>query len=216
MIIIDIIGSIDDKIENNEKITNKILDNLVLTYKILQQNTDTLKFKDVFTLANGFAFKSNKYISNGTHKVITIKNVKENGFNTLSAEKIEYDDAYKNAVLKISDILLTMTGDVGRIGIVDEENCLLNQRVLKVHSYSLAYTYCYLKDNFQIINSLAKGSVQKNLSVTDLNQINVLHSIDTIQEFKKYDYLIESYICINQENKKLNELKQLYLKKFFG
>lgn len=132
------------------------------------------------------------------------------------ADKINYNEKYKNSILNIGDVLLTMTGEVGRIGIVDETNCLLNQRVLKVSSNSSAYTFAYLTKNYTNISSIGKGSVQQNLSVNDLYKLNVIHSLESIKKFSKYNVLIDKYISLKTENQKLNELKQLYLKKFFG
>ena len=37
-----------------------------------------------------------------------------------------------------------MTGNIGRTGIVDEDNCYLNQRVLKLECMSKSYLLAYL------------------------------------------------------------------------
>ena len=174
-----------------------------------------LQFKDIFNVQNGFAFKSKEYLKYGDYKIITIKNVKNTGFSTIDCDYIEYNPNYKKYKLNIGDILLTMTGEVGRVGIVDEINCLLNQRVLKVYNYSNSYTYAYLKSNYNTISSISKGSVQQNLSTTDLNCLSIYHSINDITNFKKYDLLFDKILKLKQENIKLNKLKQLYLAKFF-
>ena len=174
-----------------------------------------LKFRDVFKTYNGYAFKSSNYNDLGKYKIITIKNIKANGFNTDSTDKVDYKKEYDNCILSIGDILLTMTGDVGRVGIVTENNCLLNQRVLKVESVSQAYTYAFLKHNYKQINLIAKGSVQLNLGLSDLNNLKINNSLGDINKFKKYDIIIEYMINLKKENTKLNELKQNYLLKFF-
>ena len=213
--IVDIIGSIDDKIENNNKIIDKLDELLILKFKKLKKVNSGLEFKDIFNIQNGFAFKSKEYLKYGDYKIITIKNVKNTGFSTIGCDYVEYNPNYKKYKLNIGDVLLTMTGEVGRVGIVDEINCLLNQRVLKVYNHSNSYTYAYLKSNYNIISSISKGSVQQNLSTTDLNCLSIYHSINDITNFKKYDLLFDKILKLKQENIKLNKLKQLYLAKFF-
>ena len=213
--IVDIIGSLDDKIENNNKLYKKIDEYLLLKYKKIQDKTVKGNFKDNFNILNGYAFKSKDYIEFGTYKVITIKNIKSDGFTTASCDFIDFNDDYRKVKLNVGDILLTMTGDVGRVGIVDQENCLLNQRVLKVTGISPAYTYTFLKSNYYNISMISKGSVQQNLSVNDLYNISVYNSKQQIFEFKKYDSLFEKMIALKKENIKLQQLKSNYLAKFF-
>ena len=213
--IVDIIGSIDDKIENNNKIFRMLDKQLELLFCKISVIDSNLKFRDVFKTYNGYAFKSSNYNDLGKYKIITIKNIKANGFNTDSTDKVDYKKEYDNCILSIGDILLTMTGDVGRVGIVTENNCLLNQRVLKVESVSQAYTYAFLKHNYKQINLIAKGSVQLNLGLSDLNNLKINNSLDDINKFKKYDTIIEYMINLKKENTKLNKLKQNYLLKFF-
>lgn len=213
--IVDIIGSIDDKIENNIGLCDKIIKILTLKYKSLKVDFVKSRFKDNFNILNGYTFKSKLYSEKGNYKVITIKNIKSSGFNTATCDLINFEDKYKQAKLKIGDILLTMTGEVGRIAIVDENNCLLNQRVLKVIGDSPSYTFAFLKENYESINLISKGSVQQNLSVTDLYNLEVPHSKETIEGFKINDLLIETYVKLKIENQKLEKLKQNYLLKFF-
>lgn len=108
-----------------------------------------------------------------------------------------------------------MTGEVGRVGIVDQKNCLLNQRVLKISGTSKSYTYAYLKSNYENISNISKGSVQQNLSVNDLYKLKVEHSKEQIQNFKQYDILLDKMIKLKVENQKLQQLKNNYLAKFF-
>ena len=213
--IVDIIGSIDDKIENNNKLYDKIEEYLLLEYKKLNKKIPESIFKDNFDILNGYSFKSKDYCKTGEYKVITIKNIKIDGFTTNSCDYINFNDKYQKVKLNIGDILLTMTGDVGRVGIVDQENCLLNQRVLKVTGISKAYTYIFLKSNYTNISMISKGSVQQNLSVNDLYNLKVNNSKQQIKNFRKYDLLFDKMILLKIENIKLQKLKLDYLVKFF-
>lgn len=110
-----------------------------------------------------------------------------------------------------------MTGAyLGRSGIVDDENCFLNQRVLKVSSVSNAFTYCFLQKNKDNIFNLGKGSAQQNLGLKELACFDVNYSTETIKEFTNYDLFIDNIVKYKITIRKLNNIKQIYLKKFFG
>lgn len=213
--IVDILGSIDEKIENN-----RLLQQGLIAYglKIFENRSRQSKtdhsFGELFSFINGFSFKSSDYKETGKYKVITIKNITDNGFNSDNADKIDYSDSFAKSRLSIGDILLTMTGEVGRVGIVDIDNALLNQRVLKVVGKSSFFTYFALLSNSNNIKTLAKGSVQQNLGLKELSKY--LIACDNVESYKQYDWIITKLLSISKENKSLNALKQLYLKKFFG
>lgn len=91
-----------------------------------------VKLGDIITLKNGYSFKSESYEQGGIYNIITIKNVTgkryvdTNGCNTISELP---SNIKQHQQLKIGDILISMTGNVGRVSMVNENNCLLNQRV---------------------------------------------------------------------------------------
>lgn len=93
---------------------------------------------EVASLFNGYGFKSDTYSKIGKYKIVTIGNV-QNGclsmddYNCIT--KVP-DDIRDYQILKLGDILVSMTGNVGRVCRVDVTDCLLNQRVglLKVDS----------------------------------------------------------------------------------
>ena len=214
--IINTIGTIDDLIEKHEEIIKKIEKYLLLEYKKLNVNIE-LKFKDIFKVFNGGTFKSSDYVIISKYKLITIKNIDANGFNTDSPTYIPLMTNYEKYKLNIGDILLTMTGAyLGRSGIVDEENCYLNQRVLKIESPSRSFLYCFLKHNQQDIFNLGKGSAQPNLSLADLFELPVNYSIESIFNFKKNDRYFECLLNFKIKIKQLKTVKNMFLNKFFG
>ena len=108
-----------------------------------------------------------------------------------------------------------MTGNIGRVGIVDENNCYLNQRVLKVNSVSKMYLYSYLCVYKSHIIALGKGTAQLNLSLEDLQNLPVKNSLEEIKLFNKYDSLFDLMLNINIQIKKLKREKLLLLSKYF-
>jgi hypothetical protein len=175
------------------------------------------KFYDIFTTMNGGTFSSKDYLEHSNEKLITIKNINSEGFDSSSPTYFKYNEKYEKYRLNIGDILLTMTGAyLGRSGIVDDENCFLNQRVLKVSSVSNAFTYCFLQKNKDNIFNLGKGSAQQNLGLKELACFDVNYSTETIKEFTNYDLFIDNIVKYKITIRKLNNIKQIYLKKFFG
>ncbi len=126
---------------------------------------------DICKFENGYAFRSETYLEKGTYRVVTIKNVQDgyldmSGANFLSEKPIKMPNYCS---LVVGDILLSLTGNVGRCCFVTEDNLLLNQRVAKIKPIQIedwSYTYALfrlteLKDR---IISIAKGTAQANLS----------------------------------------------------
>lgn len=159
--------------------------------------------------------KVNIYVSQSNNKLITIKNIDDSGFNTSSVSFIDDKYAEKYYLLEIGDILLTMTGNIGRCGIVDEENCYLNQRVLKLTCESKLYLYCFLLKYKNEIVNLGKGTAQLNLSLEDLKDIKIHNSCDDILLFKKNDFLFDELIKLKLKIRKLHALKANLLSKYF-
>lgn len=123
---------------------------------------------DFAELLNGYAFKSKEFCSAGKYKIITIKNVKDGLFDVNKADAI--DELPKSMPLhcKIQngDILISLTGNVGRTCLTYGGGYLLNQRVAKIKSAFPSYAYCAFRSPTlqQIMLGLATGAAQQNLS----------------------------------------------------
>ena len=129
---------------------------------------------DVAVLKNGYAFKSDTYTSLGTFKVITIANVQDgymtaDACNTVASKPT---DLQPHQRLGVDDILISMTGNVGRVCRVDEQNCFLNQRVGKLIPTSIedGLLFALLRQPSFILamTGVAKGGAQPNLSASDI------------------------------------------------
>ena len=212
--IINTIGTIDDLIEKNEKIYNFMVKTSKFLFDKFESNNSN-NFNNVFKTFNGGTFQSKYYVKFSPYKLITIKNVDDNGFNTNCTSFLSEEKTNQRFLLNKGDIILTMTGNIGRTGIVDENNCYLNQRVLKICSPSKLYLFCYLNKYKSDIIQLGKGTAQLNLALDDLNKLIVNNSIEEINHFQKYDYIFETMLKIKIENNKLSKIKQNLLSKYF-
>ena len=95
----------------------------------------TKKLDELLEVQNGYAFSSKDYSDSG-HFVIRIGNV-QNGYISLAAPrfiKLPADGSLQRFVLSAGDILVSLTGNVGRVGVIGDEHvpAVLNQRVASV------------------------------------------------------------------------------------
>lgn len=130
---------------------------------------------EVATVRSGFPFKSETYTYSGNYTVITIANVQNGYLNLDECNKInDYPKGLQEfQKLKNNDILISMTGNVGRVCRVSKQNCLLNQRVGLIDPKGIISN----KFLYTILNSLyfekamvdkGQGAAQANLSNKDI------------------------------------------------
>ena len=147
------------------------------------------KVNSIIELQSGFAFKSSTFDDNGAYKIVTIKNVKDGAFDGDNVSKIVAipDKMPKHCILADGDILLSLTGNVGRVCIVNGKNYLLNQRVAKLATGFKAFTYCLFRsrDMFIEVNNLANGAAQQNVSPIRIGEMKILlPNSELLQEFE--------------------------------
>ena len=143
----------------------------------------------IIELQSGFAFKSSTFDDNGAYKIVTIKNVKDGAFDGDNVSKIVAipDKMPKHCILADGDILLSLTGNVGRVCIVNGKSYLLNQRVAKLATDYKAFTYCLFRsrDMFIEVNNLANGAAQQNVSPIRIGEMKILlPNSELLQEFE--------------------------------
>lgn len=157
------------------------------------------------SLLSGYAFKSAQFDSSGEYKIVTIKNVKDGEFDGINTNRIVSipGKTPKHCVLTDGDILLSLTGNVGRTCIVNGNNYLLNQRIAKLQSGIPAFTYCLFRssDMFDAMNNLANGTAQQNLSPIRTGKISILFPADNLLE--EFERIVGSMI-----SKMLSLIKQ--------
>ena len=119
---------------------NKIIDDLKKLMSAISKHLFTRKdlletticLSEIATLRNGYAFQSSKYNALGKWKILTITNVSgERHVNDEDCNCIINlpDDIQDHQILKERDILISLTGNVGRVSLCKDGDYLLNQRV---------------------------------------------------------------------------------------
>ena len=125
----------------------------------------------VAKVLNGFAFKSKEYVDSGI-RVMRITNVQKGQVKDDNPKFIEAsrDKDFSRYMLEPGDILISLTGNVGRVGVVDKNllPAALNQRVgaIKIHSDRVEPRYL-----FHILNSdvFEKAAIQSSKGIAQLN-----------------------------------------------
>lgn len=135
------------------------------------------KLGEFFHLQNGYAFRSDAYIADGKYKIVTIANVQSGKLDLIKTNSLNQlpSNIANHQKLNIGDIILSMTGNVGRVCMVDQDNCLLNQRVglLKQTNENIDRRYVYsLINSKQFETAMVKsgqGAAQANISKEDVD-----------------------------------------------
>ena len=185
----------------------------------IPKNWKVKKISEIVNLISGYAFSSKEYTEKGKYKLYTIKNVHDGNI----VEKVDnYINDIPNSmpnecILHPNDIVMSLTGNVGRVGLVYEENALLNQRLLKIvpKNNHIAFIYLLFRSSYMktLMERLATGTSQKNLSPVDIGNIKIVVPSESILD--KFDEICNSmiYKCVNnlKENQELICLRDFLL-----
>ncbi|ODS89266.1 MAG: hypothetical protein ABS44_05165 [Chryseobacterium sp. SCN 40-13] len=181
---------------------------------------EKVKISDCCTITNGFAFKSDKYVQNNGARVIRITNVQkgkivDNDPKLYPFELLKDLNTYK---IFEGDILMSLTGNVGRVGKFPQEMipAYINQRICRImpkdERLDINYLFQFLNNDIfereAIHNS--SGAAQLNLSTRWLNnyeiplptlstQKTIAAKLDKAQEIIAYNQqLLEKYDQLTQ------------------
>lgn len=177
------------------------------------------KLKKFIKVKSGYAFKSETYVEQGKYKILTIKNVQKGvlDFSEISTINELPRNIQKHQILNINDIIISLTGNVGRSCYITKGNCLLNQRVGKIESSNeyKQFVYAILQsDNFiNAMINIAQGGAQANLSNEDVENfeffvpfINEEFDKRTIYKIGQINLTIDEDISLQKE--KLVKIKE--------
>ncbi len=152
-----------------------------------------MRLGEVVEFQNGYAFKSNSFISNGNHKIVKIKEIKNGHIIYYNdSASINTDVAFEKYELHYDDIVFALTGDpvnkpnplswVGRVARYDRnEPAYINQRVCFMRAKDntivnplYIYYFFFQYTAFFQLASIAKGSAsQANISTKDIGNFEI-------------------------------------------
>ena len=144
---------------------------------------EKVKLSEVCNISNGFAFKSEKYVNDNGARVIRITNVQKGKIVDNDPKLYPFSELDKLEAYKIfeGDILMSLTGNVGRVGRFPKEllPAYINQRVCRVmpknEKLDTNFLFHFLNsdvfENEAIKNSA--GAAQLNLSTKWLGDFEI-------------------------------------------
>ena len=214
--IVDIIGSLDDKIENNNKIIKKMNNLLnVKTNELLLYKTKKIQLNDIIEECKEKAeIELVPYSVINTGKVI----IQNEQFNKEIAKNTK--GKYKK-IKKDYFVYNPSRINIGSIGVMEDKiGCVSPIYVVfkcneeyKIYLQKLLTFDSMIKE----INKRCSGSVRQALSFNDLCSIEIYDiEKEKLKIYNKYcDSIIRITKKLEQENKLLENQKKLYLAKFF-
>lgn len=226
--IVEIYNFLNERINLKHKINNNLFsqgqllfDNYILKkYDDEQpQNWKTIKFSEISTVQNGYAFKSKDYCENGCNMIRT-KDIDSFGFisndNLIKLPQSFYDsNKYDNFKFERLDTITVMVGaSIGKMGLITDINIpsLQNQNMWrfrpKSEDISAPFIYYYVKKiNKEIIN-MATGSARsfyrKNLF---LDYECILPNKDYLNKINSY--LMKLFNIISNNVAEIDNLEKL-------
>ena len=210
-------------IEDLKKLKSAISKHLFARKDLLET---TICLSNIATLKNGYAFQSGKYNALGKWKILTIT--------TVSGERYINDEDYNciinlpndiqdHQVLKEGDILISLTGNVGRVSLCKDGDYLLNQRVgLLQLAKNVNQEFLYqILSSQRFENSMiacGQGAAQMNIGKGDVESYVLPYSsnVNNILLVAKILHSYDEYI-INEQRKLtlLTMQKQYFLAQMF-
>lgn len=195
--------------------------------KSLLSCTDLLERKisiyEIGSLNNGYAFQSSSYDPAGEYEILTIANVTGDRYicnSGCSRILTKPSDLQSHQDLKKNDILISMTGNVGRVSLCKDGKYLLNQRVglLKVNpdiNAEFVYQALSSHDFEKTMISCSQGAAQMNIGKGDIENYMLPYS-DNPNNLHKIAELLYSYdrqIDIEEKTIQLLNQQKVYLLK---
>jgi type I restriction enzyme, S subunit len=181
---------------------------------------DVKTFDGLMRTCSGFAFKSATFQPSARYKVVTIKNVQNGSFLDESDSQIDTPPSNMpdHCHLGSGDILLSLTGNIGRVCFVFGRDFLLNQRVAKLvpHQRSnrgFVYFAFRCEETQARLGMISNGVAQQNLSPVQMGKLPFVIPADRV--LKKFAGIVEPIcdhiVSFNIRNRNLRTTRDLLL-----
>ena len=210
---VDILGTLDEKIENLEAINYQLQSYCIAKYQLLFSNVAHVPLSDIATITMGQSPAGNTL--NEENGIIFYQGRTDFGFRYPMVRLFTTDP---KRMAKAGDILLSVRAPVGDVNIASED-CCIGRGIAAISSKYRSFVYYSIlnqKSDFDIYNNSGTifGSINKEaLSSFKLPASNIV----LIEKFESFAADMDKAIHNNTlEIYKFRALKQAYLQKFFG
>lgn len=218
------LADIDDKVENNQRINNNLLQQLHVLYLRLfcESAMDTPLGNVVATTSGGTpSRKHDEYYSDSS--ICWVKSKELLGNYIHETEEHINDLAIKKSSAKLlpeHSVLIAMYGaTVGAYGVISKP-MTCNQAVCALlcnENYPYTYLFQIAYESQQKFINLAVGSAQQNISQVLIKQLNLHSDLDIIQRFHDLALPMHQEIeFLQAENIRLSDLRDNLLPKLMS
>ena len=211
--IVDILGTLDDKIENLEEVNSKIQSYCIAKYRLLFSNVERIPLSNISAITMGQSPTGNTL--NEKDGVIFYQGRTDFGFRYPTVRLFTTDP---KRMANTGDILLSVRAPVGDVNIAAED-CCIGRGIAAISSEYNSFVYYSIlnqKSNFDIYNN--SGTIFGSINRDALSAFKIpAANIALIEKFESVASEMDKIIHNNTlEIYKLRALKQVYLHKFFG
>jgi len=172
---------------------------------------------DLIEIQNGYAFKSDDYTDEG-YFVIRIGNVQDGEITLDNPRFIKLaDKKLERFVLNKGDILVSLTGNIGRVGIIQDEHlpAVLNQRVARITrtraeaDREFVFRFLCSRAFRQELQEAGHGAAQQNVSTKEIQSVAI--SLPELREQRQIAIQLDALAAETQRLARLYEQKQAAL-----
>jgi type I restriction enzyme S subunit len=164
---------------------------------------------DLIEIQNGYAFKSTDYTDAG-YFVIRISNVQDGEITLANPRFIKLaDKKLERFILNDGDILISLTGNIGRVGIIQEDQlpAVLNQRVARItikdQSADRDFLFRFLLSRTfrESLQEAGHGAAQQNVSTKEIESVRL-----SLPNMKEQRRIVEEFDNFAEETQRLARL----------
>ncbi|MFO7996425.1 MAG: restriction endonuclease subunit S [Dehalococcoidia bacterium] len=175
---------------------------------------------ELVRIVSGFAFSSKEYVVNGKYAIVTIKNIQDGVFMSDCNSRVDSvpPSMPEHCRLHTGDILLSLTGNVGRTCLFYGEQHLLNQRVAKIlprEGIGKSFVYfTFRQDSLRRrLEMISTGVAQQNLSPINLGNLElILPPKHLLTDFcRTFDVFVEHILLLLIHTANLRQTRDLLL-----
>ncbi|MBH0255410.1 restriction endonuclease subunit S [Helicobacter pylori] len=191
--------------------------------RLIPNDFEVKTLGELVDIFSGYSFQSNTYSNNSNNKndyiLITNKNVQHSLVDLSITTNLLFlpKKLPKYCLLEPTNILITLTGHIGRCALVFSKNCILNQRVgvvLPKEKELNPFYYSLIRNPLfsAILQRNAIGSSQQNLSPIDTLKIQIPFNHKIIKQYSKTcENIIKLLVSNMQSTQTLTALRDFLL-----
>lgn len=188
--------------------------------RLIPNDFEVKTLGELVDIFSGYSFQSNTYSNNkNDYILITNKNVQHSLIDLSITTNLLFlpKKLPKYCLLEPTNILITLTGHIGRCALVFSKNCILNQRVgvvLPKEKELNPFYYSLIRNPLfsAILQRNAIGSSQQNLSPIDTLKIQIPFNYKIIKQYSKTcENIIKLLVSNMQSTQTLTALRDFLL-----